>query len=638
MLRASLLGLCLFSSTRIVFRACRQPLGLRTVPAYKQITTSRVAEFSTSILLVDRRRRKRKQVQDVLKKAGIASRVAGFAVVDEQQRPLSREAASEAMRNFMLEEDVESLLAEEILVVEDPIPTSILDSPPFAAGRPWTKKRVKNICYSALGKIIRLIACDVEEELKSLNGTMNPIDGEQEEGFPVPSPALPVIVKRHLVVLAQTQDVEEAWHSYITLIDVITRFPSVYKYLPHIPYAHLHRLSRLIAGNQPKTHRQYLRLLAVITYLKHFGGNLTKYQYNALVDHAGKGWRKTREEDLMHAKRVAKDLEIGHLPNWAEETYEHNKQDYAKLDPDIYTYTTLLATAARALHTKELLNISSLMQLAGLPPNRITHLALLRYFTQKRNIGGVRSTLQKMRFQNLELGLDGLNACMWAYGRNGRVDIVWMVYRLLRHNVIPETYTGEGDVKEITSRLAEEYVFVESNIRPNEITFTMVMQMMAYLGDFQTLLDVFQDMLTFENKEQGAPLFDDSGELRPMTYRPTVAVYRNIFLGFSKHGDSAAPDGGSDVTGWTIDNLLALFERFLQLPPSSSVTYAQVDIIMKAFSVTSGDNLALMRDVWLAIEEKFGPIIFKPSSSNRLIRLKAKLFPEQVSDTTSTPS
>src|SRR6266545_3348206 len=170
MLRASLLGLCLFPSTRVAFRACCRPFGQRTVPACKRITTSPIAEFSTSsTLLVDRRRRKRKQVQDVLKKVEIASRVAGFAVVDKQQQPLTREAASEVMRNFLLEEDVETLLAEEI--IEDPIPTRTLDSQPFAAGRPWAKRRVKNIYYSALGKIIRLVACDVDEELRNLNGT-----------------------------------------------------------------------------------------------------------------------------------------------------------------------------------------------------------------------------------------------------------------------------------------------------------------------------------------------------------------------------------------------------------------------------------------------------------------------------------
>jgi pentatricopeptide repeat protein len=237
-----------------------------------------------------------------------------------------------------------------------------------------------------------------------------------------------------------------------------------------------------------------------------------------------------------------------------------------------------------------------------------------------------------MRYQNLELGLDGLNACMWAYGRNERVDVAWRIYRLLRHNVVPETYLGEGDVNEMASLLGEEYIFVESNIRPNEVTFTMLIQMMAYLGHFESVLNVFHDMLTFLNMEQGAPLLvGGSGELNPSTYQPTVAVYRNVFLGFARHGIPKGRARNSDETGWTLENLSALFDCFLQLRPNSTVTYANVDIIMKAFSVTSEDDLQLMRNVWASVEERFGPIVFKPTSTSRLMRTKMKLFPEQFS-------
>ena len=545
----------------------------------------------------------------------------------------TREAAAEVMKSFMLQEDIESLLAQDILIPQEPNLPTILEPPPFAAGRPWTKKEVKPIFFSALGKYLRLIADEIEEEHRIHGEKVHSGNGSQED-VELPSRFLTVIVKTHLVILTNTQVVEKAWNSYITLIDIITCVPSIYKRLPHIPYAHLHRLTRLLAGNQPKTHRQYLRLLAVMTYIKHSGGTIMQHQYNALVDHAGKGWRKTREEEVQHAKRVAKDLEKGRLPGLTEEAYEFENEDYAGLSPDIYTFTTLLATASRALSTKELLNISSIMQKAGLPPNRITHLALLRYFTQKRNLGGVRSTLQKMRSQNLEMGVDGLNACMWAYGLNEKVDIALMIYRLLRHNVVPETYVGVGDVNETASQLAEEYIFVDAEMRPNAITFTMLIQMMAYLGHFQAVLDIFQDMLTFENKEQGAPLHPDgAGELKPTTYQPTVAVYRNIFLGFSRHGFPHDYIQDSDQAGWTLENLIVLFERFLHLPSGSVLTYSNVDIIIKAFSVTSRENTELMREVWLAIEESFGPIVLKPSSSSRLMRLKMKLFPEYFSKT-----
>jgi hypothetical protein len=550
--------------------------------------------------------------------------------------PSTSEAASELMRHFMLQQDIDALLAEDIISPERHIPPTITYPPPYAAGRPWAKKGVKPICWSALPKYLRNIANDIEEEHRKHTDLVNSGDVVPEE-IHLPSRFLPVIIKHHLVTLANTQAVEDAWHSYITLIDFITRVPSVHKRLSHIPFPHLHRLIRLLASNRPKTHRQYLRLLAVLTYLKHCGGVIMQYQYNALVDHSGKGWRKTREQEVQQAKRVARELETGRLPGLAEEAYDFENEDYPGLNPDIYTYTTLLATAARASSTRELRNIASLMQKAGLPPNRITHLALLRYFTQKKQLAGVRSTLQKMRYQNLELGLDGLNACMWAYGRTGKADIAWRIYRLLRHNVVPETYVGEGDANEMASLLAAEYIFVEPNIRPNEVTFTMLIQMMAYLGHFQSVLDVFHDMLTFLNMEQGAPLVaSGSGELNPGTYQPTVAVYRNVFLGFAKHGIPKGRAKKSDENGWTLENLTALFDSFLQLRSNDSVvTYANVDLLMRAFSITSEDDLRLMRSVWSSFEEKFGPIVLKPTSTNRLMRTKMKLFPELFSGTSS---
>jgi hypothetical protein len=158
----------------------------------------------------------------------------------------------------------------------------------------------------------------------------------------------------------------------------------------------------------------------------------------------------------------------------------------------------------------------------------------------------------------------------------------------------------------------------------------MLIQMMAYIGHFQNVLNVFHDMLTFLNMEQGAPLLvDDSGELNPNTYQPTVAVYRNIFLGFAKHGIPNRRTRKSDKSGWSLENLTALFDLFLQLQPNSAVTYANLDLILKAFSITSDDDLQLMRNVWSSIEQRFGPIVIKSTSTSRLMRTKMKLFPEQ---------
>jgi hypothetical protein len=289
--------------------------------------------------------------------------------------------------------------------------------------------------------------------------------------------------------------------------------------------------------------------------------------------------------------------------------------------------TSLLTIAARAGDATSLRNISTLMANAGLKPNRITHLALLRYFTLKQNLGGVRSTLQRMMRHGLELGLDGLNACIWAYGRCNRLDIVLMIFRLLRHNKIPEEYQGEGDVRDTVAQLAEEFIFVEPDIIPNEITFTTIIQTMAFHGHFRATIDVFIDMLTIDNEEHGAPLqLTDSGDLRPAPYNPTMAVFRAIFLGFAKHAVPPYRVIDELEPNWTLDNLNSIFERFLVLPKDAKPTHSILYIILTAYDKATDGDLDVMRKAWKDLDERFGIVFTTNDPQTRLFKLKQRLF------------
>ncbi|KAF8165098.1 hypothetical protein B0H34DRAFT_617319, partial [Crassisporium funariophilum] len=372
-----------------------------------------------------------------------------------------------------------------------------------------------------------------------------------------------------------------------------------------IPFSHLHRLARLLANNAPKTHRQFLRLLAVLTYLKHCGGNIQQHEWNALVDHAGKGWRKTRQEDFTNAMNVFNDMRAGRLPgSWDllppdVEVLEEGPS----VEPDIYTYTSLLSIAARAMDGQALRNISTLMSNAGLAPNRITHLALLRYFTLQKNLGGVRATLLKMRQQDLTLGMDGLNACMWAFGNNGRLDIVMLIYQLLRHNMLPETYRGAGDITEVAGQLGEEFIFVEPEMKPDLATYTTVVQTMAYRGHFDPCVNVFMDMLTFDNTGNDVPLKAEEATL-PTPSTGTMPIFRAFFLGFSRH--AVSPSKHTKRSTWTLKNLRQIFDLFLSLPEDSNPSHTTIYLIMVAFDNASGHDIDLLRNVWNAVDRRFG--------------------------------
>ena len=665
MLRASSLGLTLPSTTIFTGQTCRRLCGVRTrlLHAPVGLTNTSVATPTREVYRFTsgstHRHQDRENVGN-LRVADVPERLDDGPLATETPSPAQALEAveetsgqptpvgythkdvsplepSELMKTFILQEDIEALSIEEHKIRHERASSTVVKQPSFAAGRPWAMGAIKPVFFSALEEHLQQMKEDIEAEHRNHIGEIHQTEDTGDEGQlnqQPPSYEILTLIQQHIDALGRTQAVEEAWHAYVSLIDYIIRLPYVSRNLPYIPFSHLHRLCRLLARNRPKTHRQYLRLLAVMTYIKHCGGRILQHEYNALVDHAGRGWRKTRKEEVEQALSVFKCLQMGRLPGVEDEDSAEGRRDGdSAFQPDIYTFTSLLSVAARAMDTSQLHNISALMARAGLPPNRITHLSLLHYFTKQSNLNGVRATLQKMRLQDLELGLDGLNACIWAYGYNERVDIAMMIYRVLRHNAEPEEYVGEGDIRHTLSQLVEEYIFIEPEMRANEVTYTTIIQIMAYHGQFRATLNIFADMLSFDNTEIGAPLVpDECGELKPAPYNPSIAVFRSIFLGFSKFGVPANRVYNPDDVGWSLVNLGHLFERFLDLPQDSKLTYATVDIIMKAFAVTSGTDLDIMRNVWTAMEKRFGPFNFAQKENSRLVQLKAKIFAEKPTD------
>jgi hypothetical protein len=442
--------------------------------------------------------------------------------------------------------------------------------------------------------------------------------------------------RNFLRTLATTQSVPEAWEAYSNLLSLSYDVP-VGK--PSIPYAHMHRLFRILARNRPKTRTQFLRLLSVLHAIREAGGDIKLHEWNALIDGAGKGWRMTGIDEYRAALGIYQDMITGRAPgkSIARDDEDEREPRSPPIEPDIYTYSILISIASRTLHASAFRHAASLLAASGLPPNRITHLSLLRYFTLTKQLSGVRSTLLKMQEQNLELGLDGVNACLWSYGRNGRVDLVMMIYRLFRHNMVPELYVGEDDVASVARRLrVEEHIIIPPDMKPNEVTFTTVIQILAHHGNLLATLTVFMDMVSSQNLEMGAPLVpDDTGLLKPVPYSPTLPTFRAIFLGFARHGVRLLEDGTAPPQfratnppgqpAWSLTNLEALFDTFLALPEHITPNRSIVYWIMVAFERTSGNNVALLRQVWKQLETRFkGPW---GGPKNRLRRIRAKLFP-----------
>lgn len=447
-----------------------------------------------------------------------------------------------------------------------------------------------------------------------------------------------------LHVIANTQSAVDAWTAYATLL----AFPQKKRTSSQqrdIPFQHLHRLCRLLARNRPKTREQFMRLLSVLYTIHISGGEVRLEEWTALIDNAGRGWRKASPEDFKLALEVFMDMVSGKPPGATfrarEEgvDYEEEETNTQSIPtPNIITYTTLINLAANTLCGSAVRRASSLLAASGLAPSRITHLSLLKYFSASRQLSGVRSTLRKMNEQGLELGLDGINACIWAFGRNDRIDLSMRLYRILRHNINPETSSEE--LNAVARMLhGEEGITIVPNMKPNEVTFTLMTQLMAYRGNFTAALNVFMDMLSVDNIEVGAPLYrnKDTGEMQPAPYSTTLSIFRAIFLGFYRHGVSNEQVRlRIENSEWTLRSLRSLFELFLELPthvqPGGSVIYW----IIMAFDKTSGHDVALLREVWKVLEKRFQEPRGGPE--HRLVRMKTALFDFKADGTSPKPS
>lgn len=420
-----------------------------------------------------------------------------------------------------------------------------------------------------------------------------------------------------LHTLATTNSLTNAWHVYETLLS-----------LPHdpsrlaIPWEHLHRLTRLIASTKPRTLPLFIRLLSVLSLIHKTGGHVQLWQWNALIDFAGKGVRKTKQENFRNALDVYNDM-ISRRPPGATFMRTDHDDLYTPVDnpvPDAVTLATLLNIGARTMHKPTMEFAASLQRNSGLPPTRITLLTYLRYYTRRGDMDGIRQIISQMTFYQYDVGLDGINAYIWAYGRNGRLDVASAIYSILRSRILG----WDADACESAIRYLKdtEAIVVPEGIIPNKISYTVLLQVYAYHGHLSRCLQVFMDFVaTIKNS--------GSDEEQLALTMQLMTIYRAIFLGFSRHGAPSPSDrlrslqSGQtvDSSTWSLEVLDALFADFLAIPVDVKASPRTIYAVLVAFSKTSAQDTEKLREVFVKLREKF------PGHwGGRLRRLQQKLF------------
>ena len=431
-----------------------------------------------------------------------------------------------------------------------------------------------------------------------------------------------------LNVIGETQSFDKAWDAY-------RKFPSQPlaedSTLNAYPRRHLHRLVSLLATIKPRTRKVYLSLVSIMSTLRASGHLIYTWEWNFLVDASAKGWRKTRFEDYKSSLRVFNDMlayqrevrESDRLPHINPHVLagSHGKEpipDHDSLAPDIYSYTTLISHAARTLSPKALEHARSLLNSSGIIPNLVTLLAQLRLHTYHNQIYGIRRTISEIRDRGFTLDSYGVNSIMWAFARNEHMEVVESIYRVLRNNI---GYDGgvfgevDEDIAATVKFLDEvENIVIPPTLVPDRITYTILIQSFTYKGDFTRSVQVFADMLSSPD-----PFATWRGAVGvEARFQPIMQIFRAIFLGFYHHGvgptgptprprSALGPQGNHEQRlEWSLQNLDSMYKEFLEFPSDRKPTDVVVYWLIMAFEKCSGGDYWKMREVWTALESKWG--------------------------------
>lgn len=431
---------------------------------------------------------------------------------------------------------------------------------------------------------------------------------------------------RLLRTTAAGRDLDESWQAYATLIHLQSTDSTIARKFRQIPNAVLHRLARHIARTRPVTKSHFPRLLRVLQHLWDTNNPLPIEAWNTLINCAGKGHRTGSRKEYDTAVSIFYDMIGGLRPGTQLSQRMMLMGDVKRqsVQPDLITFNTLLTIAARSLSKRSLEHAVSLFKQSGFAPDWITHMALMMYHIRMKNLGGVRATLQKMAAQQLQLPLDGVNAVIWAFAYSGHNDVVLDIYRVLSNSIRRDH--NQGEIKRTIHRLqSAQSLTLSGSLRPDVVTYTVVIQATARAGDFVNAFTTLHDFISIHCRRRLTP--------------SAAAAFRAIFLGFKTFAiDPASPiEPLPTENKWSLENLTVVYEMFLRLPATAIPTRSTIFWIMDAFDKTSGHDVLLLQRVWIELKRRYEPL--KPTLFHqpRLRRLEIKLFSVREEDIDAKP-
>ncbi|KAI0091909.1 hypothetical protein BDY19DRAFT_884705 [Irpex rosettiformis] len=414
---------------------------------------------------------------------------------------------------------------------------------------------------------------------------------------------------KHLRVLAVSSSLKDAWASYLALASIDPHK----KRRDFIPWQYLHRIVRVIASTRPRVRVHFECLLQVLSRIHETGGEVQTWEWNLLIDAAGKGLRKTTKEQFKDVLSVYDDF-LRHRPpgeslrlgTRTRRNVFQSSEDLRK--PNEVMLATVLHLASRTSDERAYARGLSLLHASGLRINRPTYLTLMERHSHKGNLPGVRAVMAEMQRRDVKLGVEGWTLYMWTLVRLDRIDQAQRVFTVLRGNQVPQ-WTNE--VRVARAHLEDMDVDIPTDVVPDEVTYIAMIQAYAYYGHFTKAMKTFLEMVrTFHHPS------DNTEDNSAIPVESLLPMYRAMFLGFNRHSQLDLPNLSSLVRhsraiirgaeGWSLSACQKLFDDWLRLPHKTKPNAHTCYWILRAFDTLSGGNPEFLRDVVERLEARFG--------------------------------
>lgn len=470
-----------------------------------------------------------------------------------------------------------------------------------------------------------------------------------------------------LQVMAETNSPETIWQAYRAAMQQDVHIPSVL----------LQRVTRVLVRKYAPTRETFIRLHDVLIQLQKQGDPIALWQWNMLIYYVGEGFRKL---DTTHY-HAALDI------YWELMATQKLSDPEKRIKPNICTYTTLLHIAARTYNPQHVQHALSLLKESKLELDRVARLTLIPFYTHCHDFASLRRIARTFAERGEDIGIDGINAYLWAFGKWGRLGVAQEIYSCLRNNLKRKLKTeippspnpeppsaasisktappkahlrdevllqrqneyikriGIDDLDEdsslesmqsvpsvVTRKFSKETLdlaIAEYHV-PDQITYTLCMQVFAFHGDLRQVLQIFREMLSTPD------------HTRPWLKKETMfeanqQAYRSLFMAFVKFTNRSArqarvlveslgvtaeaqqeeaeqqEEGQLEDDTWIEEALRFVFESFLELDPNQSRPGNRtIRYLMQAFqNVTQNDTQTLIW-VWASLEERFGRLKVPP--------------------------